>query len=76
MTDWKREHDAELGLRREFSARASAAEAEVKRLRAAIRTVVETFEKDQREGFQSRDRTFAIEILRPALTSAKQSGEA
>lgn len=27
MTDWKAEHDAELGLRREWSARAQKAEA-------------------------------------------------
>lgn len=33
MTDWKAEHDAELGLRKEWSARAQKAEAEVERLR-------------------------------------------
>jgi chromosome segregation ATPase len=36
MTDWKTEHDAELGLRREFSARAEKAEAE---LRAAAEEI-------------------------------------
>jgi hypothetical protein len=36
MTDWKAEHDAELGLRQEWSARAQKAEAEIERLRAAL----------------------------------------
>lgn len=35
MTDWKREHDAELGLRKEWSARAQKAEAAVAALHAA-----------------------------------------
>lgn len=36
MTDWRAEHDAELSLRREWSARAQKAEAEIERLQAVL----------------------------------------
>lgn len=34
---------------------------------AAVKTVLETFEKDEAQGFRSRDRQYAITILRAAL---------
>lgn len=34
---------------------------------AGIQTVVETFERDEAQGFRSKDRQFAIEILRKVL---------
>ena len=39
MRDWKEECDIEAGLRREFSERASKAEAEVERLQAALQLI-------------------------------------
>ena len=36
MTDWKAEHDAELMLRREWSARAQKAEGQIATLKAAL----------------------------------------
>lgn len=41
--------------------------AEIARLLAAITCVVETFEKDEARGYRSRDRQFAIEILRRVM---------
>lgn len=38
-------------------------------LRHAVETVVSTFEKDEMQGFRSKDRQFAIEILKHALTT-------
>jgi hypothetical protein len=36
------------------------------RLRKAIETVLTTFEKDEEQGYHSRDRKYAITILRQA----------
>jgi hypothetical protein len=49
--------------------RAVNAEAEIERLRKAITDLVETFEKDEAQGYRSKDRQFAISILRKALSS-------
>lgn len=46
------------------------AEARVDRLTAALRAVHDTFVKDEAQGYQSRDRQFAIEILGAALAPA------
>jgi hypothetical protein len=46
-------------------------EAEVERLRTAIETVASTFEKDREQGFKTKDKDFAITILRQA--APKQS---
>jgi hypothetical protein len=40
---------------------------EIERLREAIKVVVETFEKDEAQGYRSRDRRYAIDILRTVL---------
>jgi len=40
---------------------------EMGKMRKAIERVVTTFEKDEAQGFRSRDRQFAIEILRSVL---------
>lgn len=50
MTDWKQEHDAELGLRREWSARAQKAEAENKRLRAALKPFADELDLTEAQG--------------------------
>lgn len=42
-------------------------ESENRRLREAIETVLNTFEADEAQGYRSRDRQYAIEILRLAL---------
>lgn len=42
-------------------------QAESARLRAAVAFVVETFEKDEARGYHTKDRQFAISILRKAL---------
>jgi hypothetical protein len=43
-------------------------EGKIERLREAAKLVVATFEKDEAQGFRSRDRQFAISILRAALS--------
>jgi hypothetical protein len=42
-------------------------ETEVERLRVAIETVASTFEKDREQGFKTRDKDFAITILRQVM---------
>ena len=73
--DWKMEHDAERGLRQEFSARAYAAEAKVRRLREGIAAVVDTFARDEAQGYRSKDRQFAIEVLRPLISEIDERPE-
>lgn len=41
---------------------------EISRLRRALEHVVETFKRDEAQGYRSRDRQFAIEILEGALS--------
>jgi hypothetical protein len=67
MTDiitWQHVIDEEIGVWRE---RAEKAEAEIERLRETIKVVVETFERDEAQGYRSRDRRYAIDILRMVL---------
>jgi len=47
----------------------TAAQIEGGRLRKAIEFVLDTFEKSEAHGYRSRDRQFAISILRKALES-------
>lgn len=42
--------------------------ASVERVVAAAETVLKTFETDEAQGFRSRDRQYAITILRAALS--------
>lgn len=60
--DWYEEHD---GQRLVLSTEKVAAE--IDRLRFAIETVAKTFEKDLEQGFRTRDKEFAITILRNAV---------
>ncbi|WP_316176284.1 hypothetical protein [Bradyrhizobium sp. SZCCHNRI1073] len=39
----------------------------IAKLETAIEVVVSTFEKDEAQGFRSRDRQFAIDILKMAM---------
>lgn len=41
----------------------------VQKLYDFAKTVLDTFEKDEAQGARSRDRQFAIELLRPAIRS-------
>lgn len=41
----------------------------VQRLYDFAKTVLDTFEKDEAQGYRSRDRQFAIDLLRPAIRS-------
>jgi hypothetical protein len=41
---------------------------EIERLREAITVVVETFARDEEQGYRSRDRRFAIDVLRMVLS--------
>lgn len=41
----------------------------------SVEFIVEHFERDEARGYRSRDRQFAIEILRPALKTAARSEE-
>jgi hypothetical protein len=50
-------------------ARVQALRAELEQLQQAVKAVVETFSRDEAQGFRSRDRQFAIEILGAALRS-------
>jgi regulator of replication initiation timing len=43
-------------------------EAEIERLREWIGFVVEKFEKDEAQGYHTKDRQFALAILRKALS--------
>lgn len=41
----------------------------IAQMQKAIELVVSTFEKDEAQGYRSRDRQFAIEVLKTALRS-------
>lgn len=51
----------------ELTARAEQAEAREKGLRAAINFVINTFKKDIQQGYKTKDKEFAIEVLSKAL---------
>jgi hypothetical protein len=53
----------QIELLRRCAAELEAAAGECERLRADVAFVVERFKRDEAQGFRSRDRRFAIEIL-------------
>lgn len=48
--------------------------AEIERLRQAILHVVAAFEKDEMQGYHTKDREYAIMILRKALEQSTDKG--
>jgi hypothetical protein len=56
---WIKASDVEAHLR----AVEAAHQQEIAQLNAAISCVVETFKRDEAQGYRSRDRQFAIEVL-------------
>lgn len=59
-------HDSYAELEHEAHRDYQALEANLGRLSGAINTVLSTFEKDEAQGYRSKDRQFAIDILRKA----------
>ena len=68
MGDIRAWHDYHVELEHESHGDYQALEATLGRLSGAINTVLSTFEKDEAQGFRSRDRQFAIDILRKAIS--------
>lgn len=58
------ERDDAREQRRRWHEASVADRAESARLRAKINTVLETFERDEAQGYHSKDRQFAISILK------------
>lgn len=57
-----------MGIPAENVCIAAADEIErLQKIEAAAKTVVETFRKDEAQGYRSRDRRYAIEMFRPYL---------
>ena len=67
-------HDECVAMESESHRDYQSLEAENGRLSSAIRKVVDTFEKDEAQGYRSRDRKFAIEILKAALNQPHHDG--
>lgn len=55
----------------EAIARAEAAEAKLSSVREAVRTVVKTFQHDEEQGYRSKDRQYAIEMLSGSLPPSR-----
>jgi hypothetical protein len=47
----------------------------LKRLEKAARTVLETFQKDEAQGYRSRERQYAIDMLGPYFVADGQSSD-
>lgn len=60
-------HDEYAEMESEAHRDYQSLEAEIGRLSSAIRRVVDTFEKDEAQGYRSRDRQFAIDVLKAAI---------
>ena len=67
MGDIRAWYDSYVELEHESHRDYQALEADLGRLSGAINTVLSTFEKDESQGYRSRDRQFAIDILRKAV---------
>jgi long-subunit fatty acid transport protein len=79
MADWKTEHDAELMLRREWSARAQKAEARVAQLEAALSSDTSAAQMTERlieaAAYYERAEAFYATAARRELSEAREAIE-